>query len=815
MDIEASQLHYETIEKRTRPARVAVLVDSSDVDWRHTALRVIEFLSSIWGGRHSIIVPTDGSTITPVFWAILEKFSADYVFFYAKTGDDIRLSRPEEYAAHLQAHIKANENDSDLSDKEKDRVDQEHRGAWAHQFGLTPDLCSQIADRLVPFHLEKHFESITGHGYIPYPLTSIINVLPCVDHSHSVASFQVSAEIEAIWWAAQTGKYSAEVNQDIGKVGLSEERIEISEEGLNDFVRWIAGGAGTPSSSTEPGSGKGEFLDGERSTPLTLSMSGLGFYGNALSIRALSKRFAYVIGDSLDDFCLSYCLPHIGHHAVWIPLQWVDHFETKEKSLLTSCAMSALYAHPFRVAKDPGLKVCSMSIQPPAMEHVLEVLEKRVGLGLNGRRIDSLADTTLVALAADALIPYCIDSPNQPEIYPFLGLESVGAIRSPRPTGFSRLSASKHRWVAEVSTVGRPVPAVPHIAERLVKFPQSGGTQSARVSSHALAYTCPSDFVFGDDINPNLQNAEIRLFDTFTGVSAIAEANGYKSQLSDKGIYQRDSLKKFGGSAEAARIFRDSASRALLAKYLDHTDRPKGTYDNGCVLHGDKRAYLDLAAARKAMGGDEQATVALLDKLAEAKILYRGFVLGCAVCKHAEWYSLADLADQFRCTRCGREQIMRQEHWRHPGSPQVFYKLDEIVYQFLKSDGDVVVLSLDYMSRNSKLPFNFSPEIKFRDNGAQFTGEVDLCAVWDGDLTIGEAKKQGELAPSASDIQKIVKKYVRLADMLNARRVVFCTASPEWKNSTIEAVAKAFAGRAAVPRFLVASDLLTSPLPRA
>lgn len=807
MDIGAGQLHYETIEKRARPARVAVLLDSSDVDWRHTALRIIEFLSSIWGGRHSIIVPTDGSTVAPVFWAILEKFSPDYIFFYAKTGEDIRISRPAEYADHLKAHIKANENDTVLSDQEKERIDQELRGAWAHQFGLTPGLCSQIADRLVPFHHNKHFEYITGHGYIPYQVTSILDFLPCVDHPRSVSSFQVPAEIEAIWWAAQTGKYSAEVNQGIGSVGLSEERIDISEEDINDFVRWIAGGA-APGSSTESGSVGREFLDGRRSTPLTVSMSGLGLYGSALSSRALSKRFAYVVGDSLDDFCLSYCLPRIGHHAVWIPSQWVINFETKERESLKSCAMSALYAHPFRVAQDPGLKVCSMSIQAHAMDDVLAILEKRVGLGFNGRRIDAVAATALVAMATDALVPYCIDSPNQPEIYPFLGFESVGAIRSPRPTGFSKLSASKHRWVAEVSAAGRPVPAVPHVAEYLVRLPQSGCTHSARVSQHALAYTCPSDFVIGDDINPNLQNAEIRLFDTFAGVSTIAAANGYKSQLSDKGIYQRDSLKKLGGSAEAARIFRDSASRALFTKYLDHTDRPKGTYDEGCVLHGDKRAYLDLAAARKAMGGNESDTVALLDKLAEARILYRGFVLSCAVCKHAEWYSLADLTDQFRCTRCGREQIIRQEHWRHPGSPQVFYKLDEIVYQFLKSDGDVVVLSLDYMSRNSKLPFNFSPEIKFRGDGSQFTGEVDLCAVWDGDLTIGEAKKQGELARSASDIQKIVKKYVHLANMLNARRVVFCTTSPEWRNSTVEAVTKAFAGRVAVPRFLAATDLL-------
>ena len=76
------QLHYETIESRARPARIAVLINSSDADWLHTAVRIIEFLSSIWGGKHSIIVPTDGSTIEPTFWAILEKFSPDYVYFY-------------------------------------------------------------------------------------------------------------------------------------------------------------------------------------------------------------------------------------------------------------------------------------------------------------------------------------------------------------------------------------------------------------------------------------------------------------------------------------------------------------------------------------------------------------------------------------------------------------------------------------------------------------------------------------------------------------------------------------------------------------
>ncbi|MBZ5703504.1 MAG: hypothetical protein LAN84_16855 [Acidobacteriia bacterium] len=228
-------------------------------------------------------------------------------------------------------------------------------------------------------------------------------------------------------------------------------------------------------------------------------------------------------------------------------------------------------------------------------------------------------------------------------------------------------------------------------------------------------------------------------------------------------------------------------------------------------MDAEKRTYLDLAATAKLMGGDENAAVMLLDKLIAAKVICRGFVLGCAVCKHGAWYSLADLTDEFRCARCGRKQTISRQHWREPAAPQIFYKLDEIVYQFLKSDGDVVALGLDYMARNSKHPFNYSPEIEFRKSDSTLIGEIDFCAVYDGLLTIGEAKKKGELASSNGEARKIIEKYARLANMLNARRVLFCTTSQEWKSSTVEAVQRAFQGKPTVPTFVATEDLLGKP----
>ena len=286
----------------------------------------------------------------------------------------------------------------------------------------------------------------------------------------------------------------------------------------------------------------------------------------------------------------------------------------------------------------------------------------------------------------------------------------------------------------------------------------------------------------------------------------LAAFNGYTCQLSDKGIFQRDSFEKLGGFSKTADLLKEKNSRAVFKKFLDHERRAEGTYDEGCVL--ENRTYLDLAATQRLMGGDQDAAIAALDRLAVAKVLCRGFALVCATCKHAAWYSLADVTDEFRCRRCGREQTMSHRHWRHPGAPQIFYKLDEIVYQFLRNDGEVVALGLDYMARNSKHPFHYSPEIEFRESGSTLLGEIDFCAAYDGVLAIGEAKKNGELASSNAEACKIVEKYVRLADMLYARRVLFFTTSQQWKSSTVEAVRRPFQDKLAVPLFIAGDDLL-------
>lgn len=453
--------------------------------------------------------------------------------------------------------------------------------------------------------------------------------------------------------------------------------------------------------------------------------------------------------------------------------------------------------------------MCSQSLTSQQLAASIEFVQERTDFGLNGEKSNLILPIDMLREDRGILMPYCIDSPNQSEIYPFLGDRSAGAIRTPRPNRFSSLSAAKHRWIAEIATPSRPLPSVPHIAETLTHPRDSSGAHHSRITKQSLAYFCPSPFMtYGDDINSNLRKIEISLFDTFDAVSSLASNEGYKCRLSDKGIYQRDSFEKFGGASKAAALLRGGSTRKILMKFIDHTKPPRGVFDEGCVL-ADKRTYLDFAAAQKQAGGDGQAAGELLDSLVSSKILYRGFLFACGICKHAAWYSLKNISDSFRCLRCDRDQTISRRHWRHPSSPQIFYKMDEIVYQFLKSDGDVVALGLDYMARKSSHPFSYSHEVEFLTKDGALYGEIDLAAVYRGVLMIGEAKKDGRLDSSTSEVQKILDKYIRISEMLSARCVLFCTSDSQWSAPTIDAINRAFQGRLAQPEFATEKELFS------
>jgi len=105
ISMDASE--FRTVFTGVRPARIAVLVDQDDSDWQDTCRRVIEYLSSIWGGKNSLIIPTNWSQIDERDWQLLEAFDPDYICDYHKTGLDLKITSPQRYEDLLQSKLNA------------------------------------------------------------------------------------------------------------------------------------------------------------------------------------------------------------------------------------------------------------------------------------------------------------------------------------------------------------------------------------------------------------------------------------------------------------------------------------------------------------------------------------------------------------------------------------------------------------------------------------------------------------------------------------------------------------------------------------
>jgi hypothetical protein len=115
---------FRTVFAGVRPARLAVLVDQGDTDWQNTCRRIIECLASTWGGKYSIIVPTDGSKIDAVFWDMLEAFDPDYICEYGKTGLDWKIGSPQQYEELLQRTLQQEYPSQNPPDGAREAIDR-------------------------------------------------------------------------------------------------------------------------------------------------------------------------------------------------------------------------------------------------------------------------------------------------------------------------------------------------------------------------------------------------------------------------------------------------------------------------------------------------------------------------------------------------------------------------------------------------------------------------------------------------------------------------------------------------------------------
>jgi hypothetical protein len=759
-----------------RPARVACLVHEEDPDWQESCLRVIEFFSRVWGGAYNIIVPTDGKDLAPLFWKVLYAYDADYIYYFYKTGIDQKIVHPDEYDAKLESELQ-----NFL--KAAPTADVNHARRQIDELlcrnplmpDPTPELGELIRRRLAPFHVLGHvIDSVASDSPVRLPLAPIATILSESEEIADAADFQPSfGGMYPLWLASITGAANDGFREDMKQLTRQVFDVPVKDYSI-DLV-------------TNRRTIDGLLSGGNVKTPFDLTNVGLGTYYYR-KVPFPPSVMIVVAGDTLQDFSLYYCLNRIRQPVFWFPYSWL-----KSERTGGGTATFDLFAQSLTLRGSGAEKGCiftSSSLQLDELTQVVEeVKQKGAFWSLTGQsKIDVTVDCHELICRpfrvfenGNAAHPISLTVQESSEIELF---------DTPKPKNFRKIHPYDHRWITDVTISGHYLPRNPLLGGWAIRSPMLG-RNGARIGAGTLSYFCPTIMYKGGDIDSVLVRPTLFIPSTFEIFEELFRHVGYAARLSDKGFFADDAIRKFRGLDALATFLRDAFSRSLIFKFLDASEG--GGETDGYILT-DQRRYLTLPAVSKILLVDD-AGQKTIEMLMAQDIVYRGCIFKCRYCRNADWFGLDQFSQTFRCKRCARTQhISNENYWYGRYEPGWCYKLDEIIYQFLRHNGDVGVLALDCLRKRSEESFLFTTDLELiksdsTDQKPEF--ELDICSIVDGEIVLGEAKKENRLGESARAENREIQKYVNLATQMGAKKLAFATLADSWSDETLKKVERA------------------------
>ena len=792
---------FRTVFAGVRPARIAVLFDEKDTYWQETCRRIIECLCSLWGGEHSVIIPTDGTRIETVFWDILKAFDADYICEYHKRGLDMKIASPQIYEERLQAEISRNYADQPPTNEGRLEIDRAMEGATWSELHTRPELQKQLKARLAPFFFEDTVveTNLWARTEPHYPLTALSTVMPYGAHpSRLIVTETKAPRVPPLWVESVLGGTYTGYADKIKACGVDIE-ASVFEEG--DVFSLVDAQLDFDNRTERP------FIN---NSPFRFTLTGLGKY-RSLDEKSWKLPAVVVVGAAPQDFALYFNLSRMRPGVCWLLPDWIE-ANKAARSRATPGSVpafepweryAALFAQALHnnvgIARSRNVEFLSFSLGQAHVEAIRDHLADIVRSGQikAGRFVRGIGDAL-----AQPRVAFNTDNFAVPTTQHVVEGKVAGLFPTPKPKGFTTITPYEFRWITELRVDGVAYPRHPVLGEWLLVHPTLG-SQGARSGKQGLCYFCPNVAYFGGDVdtilvrpNLNVPNAE-RVF------RRLAETAALTSRLSDKGFFTRDLVLKMGGLEYAAALLREPRYFAVLCEYR----KDRSTEAVGKYLASDSRRYLRLADISAVIGNASEGGE-LIDRLLRCGVLQRGTLLKCQYCRTADWFSVRDLADDFGCKRCGRRQtILSPQSLKEP-EPVWYYKLDEIAFQGLRNDMHVPLLTLDYLRRKNPR-FSYVDEMELWKAGADHPFiEVDLCCICEGTLTIGEAKTTEKIEGGGKRERRSLAKYKEAALLLGAGRFVLAT-SKAWAAETLANAAATFADTDIEVMALIGDQILT------
>ncbi|MEJ8658841.1 hypothetical protein [Streptomyces sp. MS1.AVA.4] len=768
---EGAGLDYRLVQRSVRPPRAVTLV-CSEGNWRADVLRMVECYARTWGGDgNGLIACSPTWEISEPFWRLAEAFDADHWAVFGPTGRGLQLSDPQAYEERLSSIVRqwARENDADEA-KTREMIEPQFLSSSGSGPVAPPELGDRIRRRMAP--LASAQVAVTAVFQAdeapPHRLVDMCTLTyqPARTTGLDTGGLPPAVQLLVV---ARTGLVAPGHLARLRERGdVDHATVPIDRKDMAQVLRFAWTGRPDP----DVGYAGQAFLD---DMPLAQSRLGCSWF-TAFSPDLDSAPAVVMCGDSAEDFCYAYTRRRVAAgETYWLPVGPDDGDLGKDLYTEFGRVLYDLAAHP---ASDRAVILSSLTLGTDQLHEV----RNRLLATPWGKMASSGAPSRIkMTICAPADLPLRRDVHLLDEVHfgdtlhePFLGTDQARNVEIPLPSKAVGVGPDSCRWQVDVQDPRNVLPARWALRDVITADGPSYGARSSTsgisFDSHGRLFT-----LAGASLSQRLVQVRLRFPTAREVFTTLLERAGVTLEESDKGRYTRRMIELWGDFTALAADLKAGPAADLLSAWISSSKQ------QGRVYQG--RKYLTLADVCVLTGGSEEAARLLLDRYQQRSIAVRGLLLTCGQCVGTAFYRLEDIGPGFRCQRCRQNNQIVRSAWKGQTlEPQWYYGLDEVAYQGLCSNIHVPILALAILAESAK-SFQHMPEAVVHRTGYPDI-EVDLWAVIDGRIVIGEAKISDRLEQTNHKEAARCATLRGLIEDLSADEFVMATAGPGWSGRT-------------------------------
>lgn len=801
-------LVYRELSRHARPTRVITAFEDAGSGWEHSALRMFENYSLTWGGARALLVPVDEEGgAHEALWPLIEIFDADIWAVYNRTIRDFRLADPDGFESWLQARI-------------ADRVEtqgctpDEARAVLTADYTLdeldggcelSDSLFAEIMCRTAPALSDDllHISCFTADVTPAYPLMDVSELRPLPNQVAVMDTSSLPLALRVLI-AMRCGGVASRQQRRLEDAGIATENVAVGPEELEELLALCWRGMYDPPglvlatdalATPRLATTTADAIPGKHvyAVPSGLSLLGCSVLQRLGPWRS-GTPLTLVLGSTADDFAYALALDRCGLPAWWVPDPASLGDDSIAPRMLNTLARSITMERlPLeKTGQGNGVEVCSLSMPSEEVRSFCTELPD-AGSGIWGLEVRETARAKTPERRIE-LVAFTHHA-NEPLDEPFRHETMLRPVPAAPPTALTSNSPLRFSWWVDVEDHERQIPNRTALGDLLLAEPKPTDplVRSGRdgISYHSLR---GGVLRAGEPLGQLLARPRLRFPEASAVFRHLFEHAGFKIDESNTGRYRRLTTDLWGGFDELHQDLANDATRTLLKAWT--STKPSGVAPG---FWDRRRRYLSLDDASRAsrIAADDLRTV--LDGYLSRGILRRGLVLKCSHCLNATWYPLDDISQSFTCDRCRTETAITEPSWSADhrkgdpaAEPTFYYALAEVAYQALRLNADVPIRALGAI--RTRPTENIQQTTDSIVSMADQRFELDLLALVDGHIIIGEAKEGGSLKSKAGNEVPWLNALADIAEAITADGVLFATATT-WKPKTLERINEVFSSR--------------------